>query len=371
MGNAFCRKDSLPTDIEYKDCPEYPNITAEEGANSGNNSNITDEPTDNLSSASSELVTICDEGQHVQFAKRAMDFHNGWTPEVEEQLAKIFRLSEDQIEKLKEKSKKFERGLSEEEQQVEFAKKAMQIHKGWDRNVEQDVKRIFRLNEEQLGNLKVRTLEAVEERKKAFRVRWLDDCTQIGDIVQFNEDYFSEQLTSLTNIPTTTDAASSKVIDDAFSEPHEDTDAHTEYHTGDEVFLVRLFSDTDLNAQEGVVIEMPNDKGKYLVQLHKSDEEVLVMERNLSLMKNNTGGLLEVVFDPGEFGFAFDTEDGRVTGIFTGGQADKWNVREGWKIVKINDEAYSKNLVEKVDSKRENVLTFNTKHHFPSYPNFA
>merc|ERR1719499_126223 len=163
-------------------------------------------------------------------------------------------------------------------------------------NVEQDVKRIFRLNEEQLGNLKLRTLEAVKERKKAFRVRWLDDCTQIGDIVQFNEDYFSEQLTSLTNIPTTTDATSSKLIDDEFSEPHEDKDAHTEFHTGDEVFLLRLSCDTDLNAQEGVVIEMPNDMGKYLVKLHQTGEEVLVTERNMSRMKNNEYHIGDEVF---------------------------------------------------------------------------
>jgi len=281
MGNAFCRKDSLPTDIEYKDAPEFRKIMAEEGANSGNNSNTADDPTDNLSSASSELLTVCDEDQHVQFAKRAMDFHNGWTPEVEKQLARIFRLNEDQIERLKEKSKNFERGLSEEEQQVEFAKKAMQIHKGWNMNVEQDVNRIFRLNEEQLGSLKVRTLDAVKVRKKAFRVRWLDDCAQIGDIVQFNEEYFSEQLTSLTNIPTTTDAKPSKLIDE-FSEPHQDIDADIDYRTGDEVYLVELCSDTDLNDKEGVVAESPSDKGKYLVQLHESGEEVLVMKRHLS-----------------------------------------------------------------------------------------
>ena len=54
------------------------------------------------------------------------------------------------------------------------------------------------------------------------------------------------------------------------------------YKIDDEVCLVHLYSDPDLNEQVGVVTDMPNDKGKYLVELHKTGEQVLVMEKNLS-----------------------------------------------------------------------------------------
>merc|ERR1719354_410003 len=62
-----------------------------------------------------------------------------------------------------------------------------------------------------------------------------------------------------------------------------------EYKLGDEVFLVHLYADTDLNEQDGVVVELQNKKGKYLVQLHSNGERVRVMAKNMSHKKNKDG----------------------------------------------------------------------------------
>jgi len=62
-----------------------------------------------------------------------------------------------------------------------------------------------------------------------------------------------------------------------------------EFNIGDEVFLIKLYADTDLNEQDGVVVELANDKGKYLVQLHSSGEKVRVMAKNMSNRKNKDG----------------------------------------------------------------------------------
>jgi len=62
-----------------------------------------------------------------------------------------------------------------------------------------------------------------------------------------------------------------------------------EYKLGDEVFLVHLYADTDLNEQDGVVVELQNKKGKYLVQLHSNAERVRVMAKNMSHKKNKDG----------------------------------------------------------------------------------
>ena len=50
--------------------------------------------------------------------------------------------------------------------------------------------------------------------------------------------------------------------------------------------MVKLYADSDLNEQDGVVVEMPNNKGKYLVHLHTSSEKVRVMAKNMSHKKN-------------------------------------------------------------------------------------
>ena len=48
--------------------------------------------------------------------------------------------------------------MTDEEQQVEFAKKAIQVYKGWNAKVERDIKRMFRLTKEQLNQVKLRTI---------------------------------------------------------------------------------------------------------------------------------------------------------------------------------------------------------------------
>jgi len=65
--------------------------------------------------------------------------------------------------------------------------------------------------------------------------------------------------------------------------------AEKSFKIGDEIFLIHLFADTDLNEQDGVIVDMPNEVGKYLVQLHSSGEKVRVMAKNLSLQKNKDG----------------------------------------------------------------------------------
>jgi len=62
-----------------------------------------------------------------------------------------------------------------------------------------------------------------------------------------------------------------------------------EFKVGDEIFLIKLYADSDLNEQDGVVVEMPNNKGKYLVHLHTSSEKVRVMAKNMSHKKNKDG----------------------------------------------------------------------------------
>lgn len=262
MGNAFCRKESLPTDFE-NDCGPTFEEGPEEGVNSGAGNN--------------DRGAKVQEDQLVTFAKRAMDFHQGWTQEVENQLIHIFGLTTDQVAKLKEQSRNFDRTLSEPEQRVEFAKKAMEIHKGWNTQVETDLKRIFRLTDQELDQVKSRSC-----------LRHKDD----------RNDH-SEIATSFA-IDDTND------ISDEFSEP-----------------------------------------------------------------STQSGGILEVQFNPGDFGFAFDMNSGIITEISKDGQASKNNLREGWKIEKINGETYGKNLIKEVNCKQYNTMTFKTKIHYPKYPMFA
>jgi len=262
MGNAFCRKVSLPTDFE-SDCGP----TFEDGPEGGVNSGA----------GNHDRGAKVQEDQLVTFAKRAMDFHQGWTREVEDQLIQIFRLTSDQVEKLKEQSRNFDRKLSEPEQRVEFAKKAMEIHEGWNTQVETDMKRIFRLTDQELDQVKSRS------------------CLRQNDVTNGHSE------TTNTDTNDNTDD-----ISDEFSEP-----------------------------------------------------------------STQSEGILEVQFNPGDFGFAFDMNSGIITEISKDGQASKINLQEGWKIEKINGETYGKNLIKEVNCKQYNTMTFKTKMHYPKYPLFA
>jgi len=251
------------------------------------------------------------EDQLVTFAKRAMDFHQGWTREVEDQLIQIFRLTPDQVEKLKEQSRNFDRKLSEPEQRVEFAKKAMEIHEGWNTQVETDLKRIFRLTDQELDQVKSRSCESLEDEKQTYHVKWLDFQPRNKSTVQFNETYFSELR------------------------QNDVTNGHSET------------TNTDTNDNTDDI----------------SDE--------FSEPSTQEKGILEVQFNPGDFGFAFDMNSGIITEISKDGQASKINLQEGWKIEKINGETYGKNLIKEVNCKQYNTMTFKTKMHYPKYPLFA
>merc|ERR1719499_1279015 len=302
MGNAFCRDGDMPTDFEVESSLGV-KLSGTAGTNEGAEGVDTSEQeeahfnNDHMSSTSSEVACRSREldEQQITFAKRAMKFHEGWTKDVEDQLARIFHLHPDQVERIRlEINKNIQERMTDEEQQVEFAKKAIQVYKGWNAKVERDIKRMFRLTEEQLSQVKLRTIESVKKSRKPFQVRWIEEPKQIHDIVIFKETHFSEQVFS--------------TIDDEFSEPK---------------------------------------------------------------TQKKKGETLEVLFNPGDFGFAFDKEDGRVEKIFKDGQAEKLNIKEGWKITKINGENYSKHLENQIDSKQPNALTFSTQIHYPAFPVFA
>jgi len=71
--------------------------------------------------------------------------------------------------------------------------------------------------------------------------------------------------------------------------PDTSAPALPEFKVGDEIFLIKLYADSDLNEKDGVVVEMPNNKGKYLVALHTSGEKVRVMAKNMSHKKKKDG----------------------------------------------------------------------------------
>jgi len=54
-----------------------------------------------------------------------------------------------------------------------------------------------------------------------------------------------------------------------------------EFEVGNQVYLINLVWDKDLNEQKAIVIELPNEKGEYLVKLRKSGEKVRAQAKNL------------------------------------------------------------------------------------------
>jgi hypothetical protein len=74
---------------------------------------------------------------------------------------------------------------------------------------------------------------------------------------------------------------------------------------------------------------------------------------------NDEVNMTKIVFHPGKLGIKANWKTGEVEEISENGQAEKFGLEVGWKIVKINDEDYSEELLdEKTAGQSDYTITF-------------